>query len=259
MKKKTKPENSTIPSHPVGMPLHRNRFDKTIWESRNLSNLGDIYISRLNEIIEKGYEILTKQIAGGAIVVDNEASFQLQFAYILKTIGELYKFSSDDLFTIELESKFSFTEGLQKSKSKNARIDVILTLGDSTNYATAAIELKFFKEKNHREPNNRYDVFLDLHNLENYKKGKLFDITLFILGTNHSHYVNQKDYSKLTTCFDFRDGSQYLAGTLLVYETDKPYGNPIKLENNYTFKWDVIEKKFDKTDNSNLYFLKLKV
>jgi len=117
-------------------------------------------------------------------------------------------------------------------------------------YSTkTALELKFFKKENHREPNNRYDVFKDLSNLELYKKNNI-DICYFIIATDHQHYVNQKDYSTDTKDFDFRDESEYNANTLLEYRTNKPYGNTIKLNNSYKFKWKQI---------NDLYFLKVKI
>ena len=66
-----------------------------------------------------------------------------------------------------------------KSKSKNARVDILMTFGTENEYATGAIELKFFKKKNHREPNNRYDIFKDISNLEAYKENGI-DILLTV-------------------------------------------------------------------------------
>ena len=41
--------------------------------------------------------------------------------------------------------------------------------------------------------------------------------------------------------FDFRQGSNYQAGTDLVYRTQNPYGQPIRLRNNYSFRWRSVE------------------
>lgn len=254
---KTKYENFNAGAIPVGKPIHWIRFDKNSWFLRNANNRNEIFIQRLEEIIDRSYSILINQIAGKAIQIDNEASFQLQLAYILKTLGELYKYSSNDLFTIELENTFSINEPFAKSKTKKARVDIILSLGDYSNFATAAIELKFLKAANHREPNNRYDVYLDLHNLEVYKKENLFDITYFILGTDHSHYVNKSKYSEQTSDFDFRHGTKYTSKTKLKYATAKPYGKDLSLDNDYTFNWDFIRKQFN-DDEEDLYFLKIK-
>ena len=45
---------------------------------------------RIREIVERSYRLLINKINYGNIKVDNEAGFQLQFAYILKSLGQLY-------------------------------------------------------------------------------------------------------------------------------------------------------------------------
>lgn len=52
----------------------------------------------LGKIVEESYAILREKIRCNGIAVENEASFQLQYAYILKSLGELYEFSKDDNF-----------------------------------------------------------------------------------------------------------------------------------------------------------------
>ncbi|MDX6384673.1 MAG: hypothetical protein QOK48_2246 [Blastocatellia bacterium] len=164
----------------------------------------------------------------------------------------MYEFAKPDLFSIELEKNVVITDGgFIKSKSEKARIDIFLRLenrvtGENT---SCAIELKFFRRKNYREPNNRYDVFKDLSNLENY--GDECDLRYFIIGTDHTHYVSQSSYSDGTGAFDFRDEKSYLAGTELVYKTLKPYGPALSLRNSYEFKWDMFDDKY--------YFMKLEV
>lgn len=92
-------------------------------------------------------------------------------------------------------------------------------------------------------------VLKDLSNLELYKENEI-DICYFILSTDHAHYVNQENYSKDTKDFDFRDGKDYKSGTVLKYQTEKPYGPNLKLNRNYQFKWDKV---------NDLYFLKIKL
>lgn len=195
-----------------------------------------IYRDRLIEIVELSYKIMCNKIVHKGIKVDNEASFQLQLAYILKYVGNLYEFSDNDRFKIELENYLTLSKKSIKSKSYKARVDIILSLGNSKVTHNCAIELKYFKKANHREPNNRYDVFKDLSNLESYRDSGI-DLCYFMLGTDHEHYVNQACYSKDTSDFDFRDGSTYCKGEKLSYNTKKPYGPPIVLKQDYKFKW----------------------
>jgi len=206
-------------------------------------------IKLTEEIIGTSYKLLTHKLAYGGLSVRNEAAFQLEFGYILKTLGQLYEFRIVDKFNLEFESYLSLNETSKKSQSKSARVDLLLKYRDDDNLTKAVIELKFFKKENHREPNNRYDVFKDLANLELYKKNGV-DLCYFILATDHYHYYNQEKYSEDTVDFDFRNGREYKAGKVLSYKTDVPYGEDMSLGQDYSFKWEKI---------NDLFFLMLKV
>lgn len=186
------------------------------------------------------------QVGNGRIIIENEASFQLQFSYFLKTIGDLYQFSPDDLFSIKLEVPYTAKNDLLKSNSKKAKIDIVLSLENRINHlsmVSCAIELKYFQKSNHRESNNRYDAFNDLSNLENYILSKEYNFGVFILGTDHLHYVNKNDYSVKTLDFDLRHGKSYIANTELVYIGDKDY-TPITLKGNYNFTWNKTKDAY---------------
>lgn len=197
---------------------------------------------RLKQIVEVAYDRLCGKITGQRIQIDNEASLQLQLASILKTLGELYEESPSERFKIELEKSVRLTGGkFAKSGTEKAKIDIWFSLEDieSGESHACAIELKYFKRANHREPNNRYDVFKDLQNLEHY--GDFVDAGYLLVATDHPHYINQEEYSPDTEGFDFRHGKNYHAGTELVYRTEKPHGPPITLRNDYTFAWQTVE------------------
>ena len=197
----------------------------------------------LKKIIDISYGLICEKIEHGNITVDNEPSFQLHFGFILRTIGQLFELSSSDRFSIYLESYIDLHEVSVKSNTKRARCDILLTLENANEIKKCAIELKYFKKSNHREPNNRYDFFADLHNLENYKSNN-FDLCYMIIGTDHSHYVNQTKYSDDTQDFDFRNKKKYIKGTKLSYNTTTPYGDTITLRNNYKFIWDIYKNNF---------------
>lgn len=203
----------------------------------------------VEEIIETSYKLLINKLAFGGLKAKNEAAFQLEFGHILKTIGQLYEFRLIDRFHLEFETYIDLNELSIKSKSNRARVDIILTYRDDEHLTRTAIELKFFKKESHREPNNRYDVFKDLQNLETYRKNGI-DLCYFILATDHSHYVNQDTYSADTGDFDFRNKKSYKGGKVLSYKTSKPYGEDIILSKDYKFIWDSV---------NGLYFLKLKI
>ena len=209
----------------------------------------DNQLKLTEEIIDTAYKLLIQKLANGGLTARNENAFQLEFGHILKTIGQLYEFRLVDKFHLEFETYISLTEKSIKSKSDRARVDLLIKYKDDNTETKAAIELKFFKKENQREPNSRYDVFKDLANLELYKQHGI-DLCYFILATDHSHYVNKEIYSGDTSDFDFRHNAEYKAGKVLQYKTKTPYGDDIVLTQDYLFKWDTVE---------NYYFLKVKV
>lgn len=201
---------------------------------------------RLRQLVEIAFDRLCGKIDGQRILVDNEASLQLQLASILKSLGELYEETPDERFNIELEKEVKLPVGsFGKSGSNRAKIDIWLSIenGLLKKKHSCAIELKYFKKTNHREPNNRYDVFKDLQNLERY--GRFVDYGVLIVATDHPHYVSQDSYSEDTSDFDFRHGSKYKSGKVLTYGTPKPYGNPIVLHGDYSFDWRQVPGRLD--------------
>jgi len=211
----------------------------------------DLYRDRLIEVVEFTYKRLREKINGGRICVENEASLQLQFSALLKSTGELYESKKNEVFSIELEKPVQLLPGaiFLKSGTRKAKIDIWISFEDIETKVkhSCAIELKYFKYENHREPNNRYDVFTDIQNLEAYSD--FADICFLVVATDHHHYVNQDIYSQDTSDFDLRDGRCYKAGKILTYKTAIPYGEPISLANSYTFAWDEC--------SGGIHFLKL--
>jgi len=194
---------------------------------------------RLIRVFDLAYECLRRKINGGRIRVQNEASLQLHLAAILKSVGELLEVEQDEFFSIELEKPIARPEGaFGKSGSSKAKIDILFSYTNTStgNVRSCAVEMKFFKKQNQREPNNRYDVFANLHNLANY--GHVAEQCFMVVGTDHDHYVNHIEYSAATRDFDFREARTYVGGTTAIYRTSKPYGNPITLRGSYRFTWD---------------------
>lgn len=241
------------------LPLHINELVATINQlpakimnseeenfDRVINRPGEIV---MEELIQQAFHIFSNKLANGGIVAKNEFAFQFELGSILKTLGQLYEFKLHDKFHLEFETTIILEEECVKSNTKKARIDIFIIYHLNGKTTRTAIELKFFKKVNHREPNNRYDVFKDIANLESYKRFGI-EICYFLLLTDHTHYVNQQNYSADTADFDFREGQKYIANTNLSYRTLKPYGPEISLSQDYEFKWKTL---------NDLYFLKLKV
>jgi len=186
-------------------------------------------VQRLRNIVNLAVPTLFRQIAGGRVACESEATLQLHLGRIIATAADLEIISERETFSVELEKP------LRGAGGKRGRIDVWFRLTDDDGRAwRCAIELKFFKRENHREPNNRYDVFKDMARLEGC--GDVADLGFMLVATDHLHYVRQDAYSDATSDFDFRHGRSYAAGTALTYKTGG-YGTPITLAGDYQFSW----------------------
>lgn len=115
---------------------------------------------RLREIVRASVPRLFAQIHGGRIVCESEATLQLHLGRIIATVADLEIASPRETFSIELEKP------LTGGRAKRGRIDIWFKLTTDADLEwRCAIELKFFKKINQREPNNRYDVFKDIARL----------------------------------------------------------------------------------------------
>jgi hypothetical protein len=148
-------------------------YDRKNWNKRKHDSNN---IKILNEIVNLGLKIFENKISGGTIDFNNEASMQMQLGMILNNLGKLFERKQDDIFNIELESSFIIESNFDKSNTNRSKIDIAMCFGSKNAFSTAAIELKYFKKINLREPNNRYDVFSDISNLEKYKEN-YFDVS----------------------------------------------------------------------------------
>ncbi|MEH3038556.1 MAG: hypothetical protein PGN21_00590 [Sphingomonas paucimobilis] len=186
-------------------------------------------VERLRTIVNLAVPTLFRQIAGGRVRCESEATLQLHLGRIIATAADLEITSERETFSVELEKP------LRGAGGKRGRIDVWFRLTDDDGQEwRCAIELKFFKRENHREPNNRYDVFKDIARLESC--GDVADLGFMLVATDHRHYVDHPAFSEATSDFDFRHGQSYSAGNVLTYRTGS-YGEPITLAGNYAFQW----------------------
>ena len=193
---------------------------------------------RLRFIIDQAYFLLCNKIAGKEVVVNNEASMQLQLGALIKSLGALYEFSSSDHFHIELETPEAISE---TAKSKNgARCDIKLAFyeGRQTSpRAQAFIELKYFKiphkdSSSEATTDSRFGVLMDIENLERYQDELRTDNSLKPLCYEIVFAENSTYYSaKRTTSYDISDN----------VESKKEYeygGKSIHLKKTYLFRWD---------------------
>ena len=206
---------------------------------------------RLELIINQAYFLLCNKIAGEEIVVKNEASMQMQFGTILKSLGGLYEFSATEHFHIELETPEWISE---TAKSKNgARCDIKLAFYEgrqSIPKAQAFIELKYFKipdtsSSTEATTDNRFGVLMDIENLERYQAELRF-------GNSVRPLCYEIVFAENSTYYSAKRATGYDIGEGVTSESSYSYcGKTVCLKNTYTFHWDKY--------SDNQYWLKIKI
>ncbi|CUH82410.1 hypothetical protein [Tropicibacter naphthalenivorans] len=205
-------------------------------------------IEAAEDLFSRALEEVIGQVNRGDLGEANEATVQHHLALSLHLLAR-----EEGLpFSIIMERRIQRTNGgvFPKKGSNNAEIDVFFTVGEDE--TRCAVELKLFKRSNHREPNNRYDSYADLANLEIYLEEHC-DIGFFVLLTDHPHYFDPAfgDHRPGTADFSLREGHVYQAQRELSYRTNTPYGTPLTLRQDYSFHWQ--------NDGNDWRFLILKV
>ena len=78
------------------------------------------YASRMKEILDESWKIFKSQFVYKRNDIDKEAPFQLQFASIIKSVGELYSIKPGEQFFVGMETK---CEGI-KEDGKPKYVDI---------------------------------------------------------------------------------------------------------------------------------------
>ena len=212
------------------------------------------YEERLVEIINISYKLLCNKIAGGEVVVNNEASLQHQLSLILKHIGQQFLFAKEDRFEIELEKEISLQKPTNKSPNQKPRCDIWLTIRDINNedsVAEAAIEIKLFKYSRYTEAttDNRHALLFDIENLEQYKKEHERPLLCYeVLFTNNPNYTKEDTNSEIKLAPFVTQSAQR---TVVKKKNGEVYlkHQKVDLDYKYVANWDNYDSKH--------YFLKI--
>lgn len=202
---------------------------------------------RIRYIVDTSYYILCNKIINGDIIIYNEASMQLQLGTIMKQLGGLYEFSKNERFSIELEAPVQIQKETQKSRNGSARCDIKISLSSETETCEAFIELKYLKKSfTEAVTDNKFFVYSDIENLQEYKKINNEGLCYEIVYTDNINYTCKNDYK-----FCIGDGYILSAGS---YEYTKD--RKIIIEKEYNFHWDIY--KHDE-QGTHCCFLKLEL
>lgn len=192
---------------------------------------------RLIKIIEDSYLILCNKISNGNILIENEASMQLQLGIIMGNIGKMYEFSSSEHFSLSLEKVFKI-ESTCKSAKGSSRCDIYLQIQTPTDTCKAGIELKYFPiDKDEAVTENRFSILMDIENIEGYISNKDIDMGYVITYTTNKNYTNPKSRSYIK-----------IGNGLAINGTIESNNKQVHIKGNYPISWDSID---------NNYFLKL--
>lgn len=193
---------------------------------------------RIKWCVDFSWEICLKKIEMGEIKVDQEASLQLQYAYVLKQVLELAKFSPDERFDVELEK--SFMIATTEKDSRKIIADVVINYNQKPKHI---IELKYHKtfatsgDKRGAENIFMENVYKDLYYTELYVEKGQAEFTTCLVLTDFENLVNPKvkktDAQKWK--FDTSEGVTTKAQIYSINRGNTPFD--FELKKQYKFKW----------------------
>ena len=87
-----------------------------MFEDRNFNK-------RIRQSLTLAWQIFQAKVGNGLIQVDNEASMQLNYAYILQSLLPLLSFEQDENTQLELEKNVKFDDVEEESKELEMRLE----------------------------------------------------------------------------------------------------------------------------------------
>jgi len=204
-------------------------------------------IKRIKDNVNLCWQSFSAKVGGGLIVINKEASMQLQFAYLLKNSMDLAIHHNDEYVRIELETGIPINGRLREC-------DILIEIkkGEKENFLP--IELKCYRMKSASgklrgaQDLFKFGIYQDLELLESYKisrKSILSGIQLSMTDNRNFAYPQSKEYKSWD--YDISHGHKIENGVQL----NTPIGGKPKsfeLTNRYFFDWKQV---------GFFYFLKL--
>lgn len=201
-------------------------------------NLDKSLKDRIRELITLAWEIFSKKVGNEVIIVNKEASMQLQYAYILQQLLPMIIINKNEKVYLDLET--TINDGI-----KNREVDIFINGNDNNENFKIAIELKCYRKVASSGRNRgATDIFMknvyeDLFLLEKYCENSGVDIGVALVMNDNNNFVNPKN--KKTKCWDYdiSQDAEIKGGKTL----NTPIGGKaidIRLEKNYKFKWKNV-------------------
>lgn len=203
-------------------------------------------INRVKGIIDLCWDSFSAKVGCGLIVINKEASMQLQFAYLLKNSLDLVVYNEDESVELELEMGIRVGE-------KTRVCDIIIHIEKGTNKIELPIELKCYRNISSSSGKLRgaqdlfkFGVYEDLELLESYVgDNRVSGVQLTM--TDARNFVFPRNKNGKSWDYDISHGFEIVNGKLI----ETPIGGKskrIKLLKSYHFLWKEI---------GGFYFIKL--
>ncbi len=191
---------------------------------------------KLEIVVNEAWKIFKFQFLNERFSVTKEAPFQHYFGHILKNIGDLYCFSRNEIFLVDLETKE------EKLLGKNKYIDI--TIGFYENgkaKVKGAIELKFKKKSQGADDFARIDSYVDIQSLEHCLE-KDYDISYFCMIADYDIYIKKSREGTTGQIFSMRNN--YTPPINVPITNPKCKGRHdtvVTLKSPHTFVWETID------------------
>ena len=217
------------------------------------------YVSRMKEILDEAWKIFKAQFIYKRNDIDKEAPFQLQFASIIKNVGELYSIKPGEQFFVGMETKCEDIK--EDGKPKYVDITCGFRSGNEPEFS-CAIELKFKTRQQSAQDIGRINVYQDLEALEQVCRKGGYDIGKFYMITDSRVYTVMGK-GEVADQFMIYDGYLTDGNTIHIHDEPEWKNNKyckVELKNQYKFEWEHSERCDDKKNNlKDWYFLELDI
>ena len=207
-----------------------NLIDTMLYESDDI-NL------RAIELIKVAWEVFSRKVGNGLILINKEASMQLQYAYILKHMIPLIIFKDYEEIEIELET--TVNDG-----TSTREVDIMVIVNNGEDIYKIAIELKCYRTKASSGGNRgatdifMKDVYQDIHLLERYCENKQANIGIGLVMNDYKSFLYPKNKDAKCWTYDISQGTKIGKVNLTTPIGGKPVN--ILLNNEYEFKWKEV-------------------
>lgn len=189
---------------------------------------------RVSWAIEFAWNITIEKIVNGELRVNKEASLQLHYSAILKSVLDLIKFSPTERIEIELETTV-------KVDAKPYNIDILIFYSDGNINEKHSIELKCYKTLSSSGGKRgagdifMHGVYVDIYYSELYLKHSFANHTTCLILTDYKNFIHPKSKKTKNWNYDISQGYYLKGGCFNTSIGGKMVD--FKLTGTYKFDW----------------------